>query len=185
MVHAEPEEAYGLLRSGEIDLALVYDHDSVPAPIQPEVELTPLVEDSYDVILPAAHPLAKRSKLSLSDLADEPWIASTLANGCRRITEEVCRQAGFEPRVAFEADDTMASQALVASGVGVTLMPRLALTSIHPGVAARELTDRPRRKVWAARLETAYRSPASEAMLQILGDVAEEFTETRLELAAS
>jgi DNA-binding transcriptional LysR family regulator len=185
MVEAEPEAAFALLRAGEIDLALVYDHQSVPAPAQPDVELTPLVEDSYDVILPAGHSLAKRSKLSLSDLADEPWIASTFANGCRRITEEVCRQAGFEPRVAFEADDTMACQALVASGVGVTLMPRLALTSIHPGVAARDLADRPRRKVWAARLETAYRSPASEAMLQILGDVAEEFTETRLALAAS
>ena len=185
MVEAEPEEAYTLLRTGEIDLAIVYDHDSVPGTLQPDLELTPLVEDSYDVILPADHPLAKRSKLSLADVADEPWIASTLANGCRRITEEVCRQAGFEPRVAFEADDTLACQALVAAGVGVTLMPRLALTSIHPGVVARDLTDRPRRKVWAVRLETAYRSPASEAMLQILGDVAEEFTETRLALAAS
>ena len=87
--------------------------------------------------------------------------------------------------MAFEADDTMASQALVAAGVGVTLMPRLALTSIHPGVVARALSDRPRRKVWAARHESAYRSPACEAMLQILRDVAEEFADSRLELAAS
>ena len=143
------------------------------------------MEDTYDAILPADHALADRRKLSLKDLADEPWIASTIANGCRRITEEVCRQAGFEPRVAFEADDTMASQALVAAGVGVTLMPRLALTSIHPGVVARALSDRPRRNVWAARHETAYSSPASEAMLQILVDVAEEFADSRLELAAS
>jgi DNA-binding transcriptional LysR family regulator len=143
------------------------------------------VEDTYDLILRADHPLAERRKLSLKDVADEPWISSTLANGCRRITEEVCRQAGFEPRVAFEADDTMASQALVAAGVGVTLMPRLALTSVHPGVVARALTDRPRRNVWAARHESAYRSPACEAMLQIMIDVAAEFAETRLELAAS
>ena len=65
MVHAEPEEAYGLLRTGEIDLALVYDHDSVPAPVQPEVELTPLVEDSYDVILPAA-PSARQAEQALA-----------------------------------------------------------------------------------------------------------------------
>ena len=185
MVEAEPDEACALLRSGEIDMALVYDHDSVPGTLATDLELTPLVEDTYDLILRADHPLAERRKLSLKDLADEPWIASTLANGCRRITEEVCRQAGFEPRVAFEADDTMASQALVAAGVGVTLMPRLALTSVHPGVVARALTDRPRRKVWAARQKSAYRSPASEAMLQIMSDVAEEFADTRLELAAS
>jgi DNA-binding transcriptional LysR family regulator len=185
MVEAEPEEACALLRSGEIDLALVYDHDAVPGTLEPDLELTPLVEDSYDVILPLGHPLTERRKLKLADLADEPWVASTDTNGCRRITEEVCRQAGFEPRVAFEADDTLASQALVAAGVGVTLMPRLALASVHQGVVARALTDRPLRRVWAARLKSAYNSPATEAMLQILGDVADEFAETRLELAAS
>ena len=80
--------------------------------------------------------------------------------------------------MAFEADETLAAQALVAAGVGVTLLPRLALTTIHPGVVARALSDRPRRSIWAARLEGAYSSPASEAMLQILADVAEEFRET-------
>jgi DNA-binding transcriptional LysR family regulator len=185
MVEAEPEEACALLRCGDIDLALVYDHDAVPGTLADDLELTPLVEDSYDVILPAGHALAGRRRLALKDLAEEPWVASTDTNGCRRITEEVCRVAGFEPRVAFEADDTLASQALVAAGVGVTLMPRLALTSVHPGVVARELTDRPMRRVWAARVESSFRSPASEAMLQILGDVAEDFAEARLELAAS
>ena len=88
--------------------------------------------------------------------------------------------------MAFEADETIASQALVAAGVGVTLLPRLALTPSIPAWWSRELdATAPRREVWAARLESAYRSPASEAMLQILGDVAEEFAETRLELAAS
>ncbi|HEU0024504.1 MAG TPA: LysR family transcriptional regulator [Thermoleophilaceae bacterium] len=185
MVEAEPEEACALLRCGDIDLALVYDHDAVPGTLADDLELTRLVEDRYDVILPEKHPLAERRKLSLKDLADEPWVASSDANGCRRITEELCRQAGFDPRVAFEADDTMACQALVAAGVGVTLMPRLALTSAHPGVVARQLSDRPMRRVWAARVESTYRSPASEAMLQILVDVAEDFAEARLELAAS
>ncbi len=185
MVEAEPSESAALLRSGDIDLALVYDHEGVPGTIDPELDLTFLADDRYDAILPADHPLASRRKLSLSDLADVPWISSGRANGCRRITEHVCREAGFEPRVAFEADDTLATQALVAAGVGVTLMPRLALTAIHPQVVARALTGPLVRRVWAARLENSYRSPAAEAMLQILGDVAEEFVETRLELAAS
>ena len=78
--------------------------------------------------------------------------------------------------MAFEADETLAAQALVAAGVGVTLLPRLALTTVHPAVAARSLTpDAPVRRVWAARLRTGYHSPASEAMLQVLRDVAEEF----------
>jgi molybdate transport repressor ModE-like protein len=185
MVEAEPDEAGARLKSGEVDLALVYDHDSTPRLLPPELELTHLIDDRYDMIVPVGHALADRGRLSLTDFADEPWIASTRLCGCRLITESVCRDAGFEPRVAFEADETLAAQALVAAGVGVTMLPRLALTTIHPGVVARPLRDAPVRDVSAARLEGAYRSPASEAMVQILQNVAEDFRETPLELAAS
>jgi molybdate transport repressor ModE-like protein len=185
MLEAEPDEAAVRLKTGDVDLALVYDHDSSPGLLPPELELTHLIDDRYDVILPRDHPLAARRRLSLCDFTDEPWIASTSMCGCRRITESACREAGFEPRVAFEADETLAAQALVAAGVGVTILPRLALTTIHPGVVARPLRDAPVRDISAARLEGAYRSPASEAMVQILQNVADEFREARLELAAS
>jgi DNA-binding transcriptional LysR family regulator len=183
MLEAEPDEAGARLQSGEADLALVYDHESTPGLLAPELELTHLLDDRYDAILPAGHALAGRRRLSISDLAGEPWVASTAPCGCRRITESVCREAGFEPRVAFEADETLAAQALVAAGVGVSLLPQLALASIHPGVVARRLSDAPERRIWAARLEGAYASPASDAMVQTLQDVAEEFREARLELA--
>jgi hypothetical protein len=48
---------------------------------------------------------------------------------------------------------------------------------------ARRLSDAPSRRIWAARLEGAYTTPASDAMLQTLEDVAAEFREARLELA--
>ena len=184
MLEAEPDEAGERLRAGDVDLALVYDHESTPGLLAPGLELCHLLDDRYDAILPADHELAGRARLSLADLAGEQWVASTSLCGCRQITETMCREAGFEPRVAFEADDTMAAQALVAAGVGVALLPELALTTLHPGVVARRLVNAPARRIWAARLEGAYASPASDAMLQTLEDVAEEFREARLELAA-
>jgi DNA-binding transcriptional LysR family regulator len=184
MLEAEPEEAGERLKCGEVDLALVYDHESTPGLLAPGLALIHLLDDRYDAVLPKGHALAGRRRLSLSDLAGDHFVASTSVCGCRKITETVCREAGFEPQVAFEADETMAAQALVAAGVGVTLLPQLALTTIHPGVVARRLTDPPARRIWAARLEGAYASPASDAMLQTLQDVAEEFREARLELAA-
>jgi DNA-binding transcriptional LysR family regulator len=184
MLEAEPDEAVARLRAAEVDLALVYDHPAMPDLRDDELELVHLTDDTYEVIVPAGHALARRRRLALADLNDAPWIASTVACGCRKITEAVCREAGFTPRVAFEADETMAAQALVAAGVGVTILPRLALTALHPGVVARALSDAPKRSIWAARLEGAYTSPASDAMLQTLRDVADEFSDTRLELAA-
>lgn len=182
---AEPDQAGPRLRAGEADLALVYDHPSTPDLLPAELELVALLDDAYEAILPKDHALAGRRQLALADLADSAWIASTNAAGCRRITESVCREAGFAPRIAFEADETTAAQALVAAGVGVTILPRLALTTIHPGVVARTLSDAPVRRIWAARAAGAYASPASDAMLQTLQDVAEEFRDSALTLAAS
>jgi DNA-binding transcriptional LysR family regulator len=182
MRESEPEQAAQLLKAGEVDLALLYHHPAMS--LMPDLELTHLMDDQYDAVLPASHRLAGRRRLSLSDLAGEPWIVSTPINGCRRITEAASRDAGFEPRVAFEADDTLASQALVAGGVGITLMPRMALTALHPGVVARALTDGPRRGVLAARMEGGFHSPASDAMLEILTQAAADFRGPRLELAA-
>src|SRR5918912_2834898 len=68
MIEAEPDEASERLRAGDIDLALVYDFEHLPGMLDGELELTPLLEDPYDVILPRDHPLAKRRALRLRDL---------------------------------------------------------------------------------------------------------------------
>lgn len=77
-----------------------------------------------------------------------------------------------------------ADVALVAAGVDVTLLPRLALATVHPKVAVCALADAPVRRIWAARLADGYRSTASDAMIQILDDVAGEFADTQLELVS-
>jgi molybdate transport repressor ModE-like protein len=184
MIEGEPDAASEHLKAGDIDLALVYDFEAIPGMLDSELELTHLVDDPYEAILPRDHRLAEKRQLRLGDLSDEPWIASTSTGGCRQITERSCRDAGFEPRIAFEADETLAAQALVAAGVGVTMLPRLALTTVHPAVVNRTLARPPVRRVWAARLAGSFRSPASEAMIQILADVAQEYREAPLELAS-
>ena len=149
-----------------------------------ELELTPLLEDPYDIILPKGHRLAERKTLRLRDLADESWISSTEGGGCRRIHERACQDAGFEPKVAFESDETLAVQALVAAGRGRDDAAAAGPSAVHPGVVVRELPPGSLvRRIWAARLASAYRSPACEAMLQILGDVAEEFDGQQLAAA--
>jgi molybdate transport repressor ModE-like protein len=184
MVEAEPDVASERLHSGDIDLALVYDFPRIPGMLDGDLELTHLIDDPYDLILPKGHSLEDRRRLRVGDLAEEPWIASTDDWGCRVITDRVCQDAGFEPHIAFEADETLAAQALVAAGVGVTMLPRLALATVHPSVVVRKLSDAPVRKIWGAQLPADYASPASEAMLQILQDVAEDFRDTPLELAS-
>jgi len=176
LTQAEPDDATAMLRGGELDLAIVYDFEGIPGGLDESLDKVHLIDDRYDLLVARDHPLADRARIRMADLADERWINSTEGCGCRQAVLHACLQVGFEPNVAFENDEILAVQALVANGMGVTLMPQLALTSVHPGVAVRPLgRDAPIRHIYAARQRDAYRSPATTAMLQLLVDMAEEF----------
>jgi DNA-binding transcriptional LysR family regulator len=87
-----------------------------------------------------------------------------------------CRAAGFDPRVVIESDENDQMQACVAGGLGVALWPQLALAHVRPGVVVKPVAGaQVERRVHAATLAGAYRAPATEAMLAILRETADEF----------
>ena len=89
---------------------------------------------------------------------------AALSEGRRR-----CRDAGFNPHVAYRINDCQMAQALVAAGEGIALLPRLMLRPAHQGVAIRPLaTDPPSRRVSAVRLSTRYLTPATERFTELL-----------------
>ena len=155
----------------ELDLALVYDHAALP---EAEVRLdqTPLLDDPFELVVPDGHPLAHRPSVALEELARETWVGGTPAGAYARIVLYSCRVAGFEPRVAFGSDDYNAVQAFVAVGLGVAILPRLALAFLRPGLARVALADPPVRHIAAARLAASHRSPATASMLAVLREVA-------------
>ena len=82
---------------------------------------------------------ADAAQLSLTDLRDEQWVQTSATSPYAQHVVATCLRAGFEPSVAFESDDFDTVQGLVAAGVGVALIPRLALNRVHPAVVVREL----------------------------------------------
>src|SRR5690349_101020 len=177
----EPEDAYPLLRSGEIDLALGYG-----GKVRQELEgitRVQLLSDPMFVAMPADHPLARKRNLRLADLADDAWIASARDCECNRLINRACAIAGFEPRIAFETDDYTAMQGFVAAGVGVSLIAELGLTSVRDDIVIRSLgRETPIREVYAATVADAHRTPATQAMLTILQDVASRYETRRPQL---
>src|SRR3954469_1278268 len=155
---------HDLISAGEADLAIVMDFPNMPL-IAPELELTHLLDDPYDLVVASDHPLAGRTRVNFGDLAGERWIIQTAGTGCREGVEDGCRAAGFEPRMAIESDENSQMQAFVAMGLGVALFPRLALATLHPGVSVKRVVGAPSRRVWAAVVANGYRSPATEAMI--------------------
>ena len=155
----------------ELDLALVYGHALLPEPELP-LERTHLLDDPFDLVVPDGHPLAGRTSAALEELAGETWIGGTPHGAYASIVLHSCRAAGFEPRVVFGSDDYNAVQAFVAVGLGVALLPHLALTVPRPGLARVVLDDPPVREIAAARLAASFRSAAAASMLSVLEECA-------------
>jgi len=157
------------LEAGELDLALIYDHEALPEIAARDLERIALFEDVFRVVLPTEHRLARRRRLELSDLAGEPWIGGAPTSAWFRIVGHACRHAGFTPKVGFASDDYVAIQALVAAGLGVSVIPGLAVVHALPSVQVRTLrAGAPVRHISAARPRDAYRGPAVSAMLDSL-----------------
>jgi len=163
---ASPMQSVERLRAGRLDLALTVDLDAHPAE---GVEVIHLFDDPVQLALHADHPLAAKPDIRLEDLADETWIDVPRATSGGQVLVRACAKAGFAPRVTFESDDYTAIQELVGAGVGVALLPDLALCPPHPMVVLRPLgPDGPSRDIQAATRPEEFRSPAAGAMLEIL-----------------
>jgi len=173
LAEGEPEEIATRLRGGGLDLALLFEFEGESV-LGERITRAELLEDPMFLALPRAHRLVARQRLRLADLQGEAWIQTSQASPCARHVVRCCHAAGFEPRVAFESDDYQTVQGLVASGVGVALIPRMALSAVREDIAVRSLDDSPVRSVIAATPASSRLVPAAGAMLGILEALAVE-----------
>ncbi len=180
----EPEDAFPSLRRGDFDLAVVFDYPDFPLDFARDVEAELIYEEAMRVALPPGHPLAAAKSVRIADLADEDWLCGELPSSCREQVLQICRDAGFEPRISFQSEEYEVIKGFVAGGLGVTILPELA--GGHPDIELRAVRGRkPIRRVWAVTRESEARSPAAEEMLGILREVCRAYSEdTKLALAA-
>ncbi|MET9608176.1 LysR family transcriptional regulator [Streptomyces sp. NPDC006512] len=151
VLEAEPEDALPMVRGGAADLALTYRFDG-PLPSGPSgtsgaagVNWLPLTEDPLYAVLPPGHRFAGREALEPAELAADRWVLGCLKTEAylRRYAE----QAGFEPRIAASTTDYFFAQTLVGAGVGVALIPHIALAPAGGTTAVPLAPPRPARLI--------------------------------------
>lgn len=168
LTEAEPPEAYELLRAGTVDLALTFAYPDQPEPEQ--ITSTPILDDPLHLVVPAAGRGSDEGPVDLADHAGTRWI--TGCERCRRELLTLCSDAGFVPTIAFASDDYVAVQSLVATGLGVTVLPGLALRAHqHPAVVRRPVAGAQRR-VQLSSYGAPPRPPAVDAVAAVLTEVA-------------
>ncbi|MGN6408955.1 MAG: LysR family transcriptional regulator [Curtobacterium sp.] len=116
----EPDDAIAALVSGAADLAVVHGYTNLPVRSTPRLQAAPL--GSEPVLLATNEPTSG----SLADVAEQPFVAAPEGLSCARMVTTACRAAGFEPQVVVRTVDYAVQLALVAAGVGVALVPRMA-----------------------------------------------------------
>jgi len=170
VIEAEPDEALGSIRDGQADLALVY-HFHTPEPPRAwraaagPGTYTALAADHLRLLVPAGHPLAGRPSVSLAEFAGERWMHGWGEVG--GVLDMLAAVAGFQPRVACRSSDYRFMSALVGAGVGVALVPGLALTD-GPDVRDLPITPQPTRYVGAYLPHRHQPNPAAERLLAAL-----------------
>jgi DNA-binding transcriptional LysR family regulator len=125
------------LRDGEIDLCL-----TAPLPDAPDLLARGLAEQRIDLFVPVGHRLAAAASdgMPLSAAAREEFIVMEHGYGLRAITDAMCREAGFEPTIAFEGEEADTARGLVGAGLGVSLLPATASSLADPSVVPVRVT---------------------------------------------
>jgi DNA-binding transcriptional LysR family regulator len=162
LIDLHPVEALRMLRTGHIDVALIFRYAETAAEAQ-DVRLVHLLDDPTYLV-------SQQPRDTIAGHRDSAWIG-----GCERCQAElvtICeRTAGFTPRIAYVSDDMVVMQALVVAGMGTTTLPGLALQAHRvPGLHTTELPGYPRR-IYAATYGEPPDPPATTALIDTIKSV--------------
>ncbi|NRQ36616.1 LysR family transcriptional regulator [Nonomuraea sp. NN258] len=158
LTETEPPEALRLLRGGRVDVAVIFRYDDT-APEDAGIHMVHLFDDPSYLI-------GHTPPGSVAEHARSSWIAG--CDRCRSHLLDVCDKAGFAPRISFTSDDIVAVQALVAAGMGLTMLPGLALEAHrNPDIEIAEVPGSTRH-VYAAVYGEPPHPPATDALLAAL-----------------
>jgi DNA-binding transcriptional LysR family regulator len=133
---AEPEEALQALLAGSIDVAIVHSYSNVPRQMPDTVHVTALGIEPVKLAVPTGE--QHDSTIDLRTCTGRTWITPSRQRTCFDMVERACGLAGFRPNVVAETDDFDVQLALVRAGVGVALIPQLALDRPLEGVTVLE-----------------------------------------------
>ena len=182
----DPHESIPAVRRGDLEIAITEEGGFESEVDTDGLQIEHLLDDHMWVSLPVDHPLATRPTVDLIDLRDEDWMFACLSGTCAdsNVVLRACRDAGFQPRIAYQSDDYFAIQGLVASGMGVALIPGLGLASTRDDVAVRPVKGRPPYRRVAAITAGESAGGAIPTMLECLRDAGSVYAESGLAAAA-
>jgi DNA-binding transcriptional LysR family regulator len=150
-----------LLADGTVDLAVV------PLPVA-DVAVTTLLTEELVIAVSQGHRFARQQDIAARELVDEGFILFPAGYELRERTLGLCRQAGFEPRIVLDGAEMDTVLRLAAVGLGIALVPQLALGGVHELVALHIRDVRVARTLGLVWHPERQLSPAAAALQEFL-----------------
>ena len=164
-----------LVLDGQLDLAIAALDVSIPDQLSSQA----LLSEPVLLAVPDRHPLAGAEAVEVRQLRDDPFVFFRAGTGLRTTTERVTREAGFNPKMAFETGNLDRLLALVREGLGVSLIPESTAQRAQPPVRALPLSPPLTRTVGILSRSDRSLSPSARAMRQLLVEFGSRTTESR------
>ncbi|WKX70197.1 LysR family transcriptional regulator [Streptomyces sp. XD-27] len=123
LFQAEREEMARRLQAREVDFCLASQPLPLPGPALREIVL---VREEVLLAVPGAHPLARRKRVAIADLAGEPFITTQRGNWQRALLDRLFAAEGIRPVITCEGDEPGAVHDLIRAGLGIGLLPAMA-----------------------------------------------------------
>lgn len=164
--------------AADFDVVVTHRDDRAPPFDGERLEITPLLREPLDVVLPLGHPMAGRERVELTELADERWIGVDVGFPVDDVLRSLAVRTGVQPTVIQRINDFRTIEALVADGHGVALLPRYSVD--NPRLVCRRLAGvRAGRNIEVVSRRGASARPAVRAVLDALSAEAEVVSVTR------
>jgi DNA-binding transcriptional LysR family regulator len=170
---ASPARNLDRLRAGETDLALVDDWTGEWLRRKGNLRFVELCHDPAVLVVPHRHPLARVRRPTVADLADQTWIAAPPDEPSRQALDTLLAEADGQPRPPWEFQGLDTIVTLVAQGLGIAMVPRMATVAVRRGLVSRPLPAAAAgRTIYAVTRPTAAARPAVTVVLDALRESA-------------
>ena len=174
-IEREPESALAALAAGQVELAIIHSYSNLPGGIPADSTATPIGTEPVWL----AHN-QDAAVVDLREFAERDWIVPSDALSCAEMVDRACGLAGFEPRTVAEATDFASQLSLVAAGVGVALVPGLAVAAVPDGVFLSGLQDPVFRHISVVNREGAQADAGLRSVIELLATSAGQMIGSRV-----
>lgn len=166
LVELEPSQGLAALNSWNADIAIVDDLSLRLASADKTVEQADLLDDGLYAILAPGHPLANRRSISLEELKDEQWALDSAGSFYGEFVLDLCRQAGFSPRINAECRGAEIIASMVESGCSISVVPGLRLGQLPASLRPIRIAPQIQRRISLVYRRGDQKHPAIQAVIE-------------------